>query len=438
MQNDQVRPWVNRYEANVFTPEFWDANASNSRESVFPRDPGNQGVTQGWADAAFDDSKWATMRIPGTWTSQGHRHSGVFWFRRSVQIPRDWAGKELILNLGGADKQDITYFNGQQVGATGKDLEEQHWNAGRHYRIPGHLVTAGRAVIASRVYSFCFDGGLIGPAQNMSLALADAPEKSIPLAGDWPFAIERDFGFITPPAPIPGPGIPNTPYMLFDNMIAPLVPYALRGGIWYQGESNTGAPQQYQRLMNDLVCDWRHAFGLGDFPFLITQLANFNDSKEWAYLREAQLKSLATPNTGMAVIIDIGHPTNIHPTNKRDVGKRLSLWALAQTYGKHVACSGPLYADMTIEGAAIRCHFRHVAGGLKASDGEALRHFLIAGEDRKFVPADVVIDGDSLLVSSPKVSKPIAVRYAWANNPEKINFYNAAGLPASPFRTDTW
>ena len=437
VQNPQVNSWVARYEANCHSPEFWDPQAALHRQNALPADPGNDGLKQGWANLAFDDSSWKDMELPGAWTARGHRHSGIFWFRRVVDVPRAWAGKDLLLSLGAADKHDITYFNGQQVGATGTGFEEFHWNIVRTYRIPGHLVKEGKNIIASRVYSFAYDGGLIGPAHIMTLSLPDSSDKPIPLPGSWKYAVEHNFGLVVPPRANPGPGVPNSPYILYDNMIAPLLPYALRGAIWYQGESNASEAHKYHRLMLDLIRDWRHAWGQGDFPFLFTQLANYNATVPWPLLREAQLQTLAEPHTGMAVTIDIGDAADIHPKNKLDVGRRLAAWALSQTYHQHLAYSGPLYAGMTIEGARIRIHFNHVTGGLQAKGGPLAR-FLIAGEDRQFIPADATIDGNTILVSSHKVTYPIAVRYAWENNPEGCNLYNAANLPASPFRTDTW
>lgn len=427
------------YESYVFTPEFWDkADGKGKAEaSSLPADPGNEGQRKGWPSERFDDSSWDRMSLPATWTSKGHKFSGVFWFRKTIQVPKSWAGKDLVLNLGAVDKQDISYFNGKKVGATGKGFDESVWNLCRSYKIPGKLVKAGRNVIAVRAYSFLFDGGLIGPAPKMNVALDGSSEKPLSIAGDWSFAIERNFGLITPPPVRSGPGVPNTPSMLYNNMIAPLIPYAIRGAIWYQGESNSVRPSEYERILKDLVRDWRFAWGQGDFPFYAVQLANYNAGsiEDWPPIREAQLKLLSEPNTGLAVAIDIGEGGDVHPKNKREVGRRLALWALSDVFGKPGAKSGPLYKSMIVEGPAIRLRFDHVCGGLVAK-GKALNCFVIAGADRKFVPAKAVIDGESILVSSPEVKEPHAVRYAWHCNPEGANLYNKAGLPASPFRTD--
>ncbi len=226
-------------------------------------------------------------------------------------------------------------------------------------------------------------------------------------------------------------------------MIAPLIPYGISGAIWYQGESNASRAYQYRKLFGRMIQNWRKDWGQSKFPFLFVQLANFMAVKpepsesDWAELREAQLMTLALPNTGMAVIIDIGDANDIHPKNKQDVGKRLALWALARTYGKELVYSGPIYKSMEIEGEKIILHFDHVGGGLVARPNEPLKGFAIAGAERKFVWADAKIDGDSVVVSSSEVSEPVAVRYAWADNPV-CNLYNKEGLPASPFRTDDW
>ena len=245
-----------------------------------------------------------------------------------------------------------------------------------------------------------------------------------------------------PGAPF-GPGHPHSPAGLYNAMIAPLIPYGLGGAIWYQGESNASRAYQYRKLFPAMIKNWHNDWGQGDFPFLFVQLANFMAidpepaESMWAELREAQSMTLDLPNTGMAVIIDIGEAKDIHPKNKQDVGKRLALWALARSYGKELVYSGPIYKSMKIENDKVILYFDHVGGGLVAALDEPLKGFAIAGADRKFVWADAKIDGDNIVVSSGEVSAPVTVRYAWADNPV-CNLYNEEGLPASPFRTDSW
>ncbi len=245
-----------------------------------------------------------------------------------------------------------------------------------------------------------------------------------------------------PRAPI-APDHPHRASSLYNGMIAPLVPYAFQGAIWYQGESNAGRAYQYRTLFPVMIQDWRQAWGGRAFPFYFVQLANFtarvedaNQGSEWAELREAQTMTLGLENTGMAVIIDIGEAEDIHPKNKQDVGKRLALNALVKTYGKEIPFSGPMYRAMTVEGNTIKLEFDHVQDGLVARGG-ALKGFAIAGADQKFVWADARIEGGMVIVSAAGVDAPVAVRYGWANNPE-CTLYNSAGLPGSPFRTDDW
>jgi sialate O-acetylesterase len=248
---------------------------------------------------------------------------------------------------------------------------------------------------------------------------------------------------VKPPALPEGLGNHQSPYMLNDNMIQPLIPYAIRGAAWYQGESNGAISREYGWMLRALIRDWRRAWGQGDFTFLTVQLANYlpplpyQANSTWATVREGQLASLQEANTGLAVAIDIGESHDIHPRNKQDVGLRLAQWALARTYGRPLVPSGPLYRDHLIAGDRIRLRFDHTGGGLVARGGD-LKTFVIAGADGKFVPAAAEIDGDAVWVRSPDVPEPVAVRYAWADNPDGCNLYNQEGLPASPFRTDAW
>jgi len=245
------------------------------------------------------------------------------------------------------------------------------------------------------------------------------------------------------PRPPVGPDHQHRTAGLYNGMIAPLTPYAIKGAIWYQGESNASRAYQYRKLFPAMIRNWRADWGQGFFPFLFVQLANWAPGGDrpmddyWAELREAQLMTLRLPNTGMAVSIDIGDPGNIHPKNKQEVGRRLALGAKKIAYGKNVAYSGPIFRSMTVERDKIRLRFRHVYGGLVAQGGGSLKGFTIAGADRKFVEAVAKIDGNMIVVHSDQVPNPVAVRYAWAINPV-CNLYNKADLPASPFRTDDW
>jgi sialate O-acetylesterase len=233
----------------------------------------------------------------------------------------------------------------------------------------------------------------------------------------------------------PGPGHQNTPAGLYNAMIAPLTPYALRGVIWYQGESNASEAHawRYRRLFGGMIEDWRKQWGEGDIPFLFVQLANYKSNQWWPVLRESQTETLRLRNTGMAVAIDVGESKDIHPKNKQDVGLRLALAARHIAYHEALEYSGPIYRQVTSEGNQLRVWFDH-ADGMQAKGGGAINGFAIAGADGNFVPADVRVDGDTVVVWSAQVPQPAAVRYAWADDPV-CNLVNQAGLPASPFRT---
>jgi sialate O-acetylesterase len=415
----------------------YDQAVANSRVS----DPGNEAYAKGWADPATDIAEWETMVVPGAWEQHGLPIEGAVWFRREVEIPAAWAGRELMLFLGAIDDFDVTYFNNVQVGTIGAETPN-HWSTPRQYRIPGSLTKAGRAVIAVRVFDNFGAGGFTGKPDDLRLASA-APNQGEPiaLAGDWRYRIEHRIEPVKlPPRPQSQSWMPTG---LYNAMIHPLIPYAIRGVIWYQGESNAGNAVEYRTLFPAMITAWRQAWGQGDFPFLFVQLANFMAraprpvTTPWALLREAQTMTLALPNTGMAVAIDIGDADNIHPRNKQDVGLRLALPARAMVYGeKDLAYAGPTYEAMTVQDGRIHLSFKHLGDGLTARDGE-LKGFAIAGEDRQFVWAEATIEGDQVVVSSDAVPAPVAVRYAWGNNPE-ATLYNRAGLPAVPFRTDTW
>jgi len=444
-----LKPVLERFDAELkdlprLQSEYERARVEWERQYV-TQDPGNRGEAMGYADPAREFADWKRMRVPQAWESAGLDVDGSVWFRREVNVPAAWAGRDLTLELGAIDDFDTTYFDGVRVGSTGEETPNS-WTVPRRYHVPGSLVRAGRNVIAVRVFDRVGGGGFVGG--EMWLAPEGATRsEAVPLDGDWFYKEEltvpsRQIDYSRQPQ-APGPANQNNPTVLYNAMLAPLLPYAIRGAIWYQGEANAGRAYQYRTLFPTMIRDWRARWGEGDFPFYFVQLANWKARKtdsiysEWAELREAQSMTLkSVSHTGMAVTIDIGNPDDIHPRDKLDVGLRLARWALADTYGQKVEESGPLYESSKVEGDKMRVRFTHAAG-LKTRDGAAPTGFFVAGDDRKFVPAEARIEGNAVVVRSKDVPHPTAVRYAWADNPSG-NLYNADGLPASPFRTDDW
>lgn len=404
--------------------------------SVQSRDKGYKGKVANFALTDYNDSSWKTLNAPQMWDEQDKELSkfdGLVWYRKTINIPEKWAGKDLKLNLGLVDDIDVTFFNGEIIGTT------QSCDIERFYTVPGRLVKAGQAVITMRILDTGGLGGINGKSEQLTLSLSD--KQKVTLAGDWKYEKSASLNEL-PATPVYSKNNPNRPTVLYNAMINGLVPYAFQGAIWYQGESNESRAYQYREVFPLMINDWRKQWNK-NFPFYFVQLANFMaTSKEpeesnWAELREAQTKTLNLGNTGMAVIIDIGDATDIHPKNKQEVGRRLALAARAQTYGEKIAYSGPMYDSYKIEGQQIRIAFKLTDGGLKTNDGQALKGFAIAGLDHKFHWADAKIEGNEVVVSCNDVDFPIAVRYAWSNNPI-CNLFNGAGLPASPFRTDDW
>jgi sialate O-acetylesterase len=392
----------------------------------------------GWTGTGHDDDAWSTMPLPAAWSRAGlGKFDGIIRFRKTIELPASWDGRPAVLDLGPIDDRDDVWVNGAHVGGT---REAGRWNVPRQYDVPPGVLRTGANVLAVRVLDTGGLGGLNGRPEQLALTPAgESGLEPISLSGEWRYLVGTAASKLPPLPSTVGLG-PNTPTVLFNGMIAPLVSFGMRGIIWYQGESNRLRPTQYRHLFPALIGQWRAAWGLGDLPFYFVQIAPFrygNDRGEAAELREAQLMALGTPHTGMVVTTDIGNPRDIHPRNKQEVGRRLALWALAETYGQpNLVCSGPLYRSMAVEGRSIRIAFDHVAGGLVCG-GAALTHFQIAGQDRRFLEAAARIDGDSVVVSSPDVPEPVAVRFAWEAAPEP-NLFNADGLPASPFRTDNW
>lgn len=444
----ELEPILDRYQENLKDlPQRQQAFEQRLADWIHKNlyeDTGNKGEGLGYAALETNTSDWQNMNLPQFFETAGIKMDGSIWFRKEVDIPQAWVGKQLELNLSSIDDFDTTYFNGTKVGSIGVETPNSYM-VPRRYKVPAELVKAGRNVIAVRVFDSAGEGGF-GSAGKMMLSPVGGTEaEAIALAGAWRYKIEAE---LAPKSPdwgsrpeAPGPTNQNSPSVLYNAMIAPIVPLTIRGAIWYQGESNAGRAYQYRTLFPLMIRNWRTAWNEGDFPFYFVQLANWQPiqdqpgDSEWAELREAQTMTLKQPQTGMAVIIDIGDTNDIHPRNKTDVGHRLALWALANTYGQKVEYSSPMFSSMSVEGDKVRVKFIHTAGGLKTSDGAAPKAFAIAGEDHKFAWAEAKIEGESVVLWSKDVAKPVAVRYAWADNPV-TNLFNKIDLPAAPFRTD--
>ncbi len=396
-------------------------------------DVGSQ--SNSWAAAELDDSGWKTVQIPGGFPELGVADvPSLCWFRKEFTLPDPLPAGQATLCLGSIEKMDTAHLNGQWVGASS-------WVENpRLYVIKNGVLKPGRNVLAVRVFKLKPQGGFLSKPDALRLVLGD--QSVIPLAGEWKGRLSVD---ARPPHPLPltFENYPTMPAILYEGMIQPVAPLAITGAIWYQGEANAERAHQYQTLLPAMIGDWRKLFGQGDFPFYIVSLPAFMHRRDqpgddtWAELREAQaLTARNVKNSGLAVTIDTGDPDNIHPKDKKVVGERLALCALAQEYGKKISDAGPTFTSVEHLPGALKLHFSHTDGGLVVK-GDKLEEFAVAGKDRQWHWANAKVEGDSVVVSSPMVSDPQAARYAWQANPA-ATLYNGAGLPAVPFLTDTW
>ena len=394
------------------------------------------GTKSNWAALQLDDSTWKTVQIPGGFSELGVPDTpAVAWFRKEIVLPDPLPAGRSMLYLGVIERMDTAYINGKEVG--GSSWVENP----RAYPIGDGLLKPGRNVIAIRVLKTMPDGGLMSKPEDLHIVLGD--KSSIPLAGEWKGQLAVDAG---PPhsLPLTYENWPVMPTVLYEGMLAPVAPFSIAGSIWYQGEQNSPRGYQYRKILPAMIADGRKLFAQGDFPFYIVSLPAFKphsatpvDGDEWTETRESQaLTAASVPNSCLAVTIDTGDTDNIHSKEKKPVGDRLGLCALANYYGEKIVYSGPTLTSVERLPGSIRLHFAHTDGGLMVK-GSKLEEFVIAGEDRKWVWADAHIEDDTVVVSSPSVPSPKEVRYAWQSNPA-ATLFNGAGLPAGPFRTDTW
>lgn len=384
-----------------------------------------------WFENSYQPKGWHTINIPGYWEDQGIRNlDGVVWYRKDIELPESMTNTQAKLFLGRIVDADFVYVNGKEVG----NITYQY--PPRRYVIPSGILKPGKNTIVIRVINNSGKGGFV-PDKPYFL---QANNQEIDLKGTWQYKVGEVY------EPVKGSGnsgfsAQNQPTTLYNAMTAPLVNQKIKGILWYQGESNSGNPKPYNKLLPALITDWRIKWNDVNLPFLFVQLANFMEvdylptESSWAELRFAQFKSLSVPNTAMAVSIDLGEWNDIHPLRKKEVGERLALGAFKLAYNENIVHSGPLYKSQKIQGNKIILSFDSVGGGLISNDGEELRRFEIAGTDGKFVWASAKITGNTIEVWNEKIENPVNVRYAWSDNPLDANLYNKEGLPASPFQT---
>jgi len=419
-QNDE-------YVSNV---KSLDRKRWNIWNSVLSKQDAGLNETKQWFEVDYDDSSWnKTDLFDNYWGNDGlNPVNGSFWFRKTFEVPESKEGKTAVLRLGSIVDADSVYINGIFVGTTSYRYPP------RIYQIPEGLLKKGENQITIRLFSY----------SGYPEFVKDKPYKivfddtEINLEGEWKYKSG------TPMPSLQGETFFHyKPVGLYNGMIAPLLNYKIKGVLWYQGESNTGRYNEYQSLLSTLIGDWRYRWNQSDLPFFIVQLANFMQAykypteSNWAALRDAQLQvSQTVSNTGLAVTIDLGEWNDIHPLNKKEVGRRLSLLVQNMVYkDESVVSNGPVYKSMTIEGNKIILSFEEETNNLQPV--EELKGFAIAGKDEKFVWAKAIINNNKVIVWNDDVLNPVIVRYAWADNPEGANLRNKEGLPASPFQTNT-
>lgn len=424
-----IESWISQGNLKEFPASVVDFEALDSLK-YYDKD---QGMPY-WTRHDFDDKDWNTTFIPATWREQGIKNRGVVYYRKTIDIPSQKEGRQGKLYLGNLTDSDSVFINGKFIGSTSYQYPP------RKYNIPSGVLQSGENTIVVRLRANNGNGEFVADKEYK----LQVDDFTVYLTGEWKYKIGIDLNKISQfrskisNSRSAGSG-------LFNGMIYPLRDYALKGVIWYQGETNAGNPQPYERLLELLVSDWRELLNNRQLPFLFVQLPNFMQKREqptdsgWARIRDAQFKiSKKVPNTFLATTYDTGEWNDIHPLNKKDIAKRLMLGARSVVYKEKLISSGPVYDSFKIINDKIEISFEENGSKLKVKNNELLKHFAIAGEDKKFVWANAVIKGDRIVVSHPDIKQPKAVRYAWSDNPEDANLINQEGLLASPFRTDDW
>ena len=432
-QSDEFRGMIGTMKSGSDIKKLGEEKKDELTKKIVALQGSMTGDETQYASTGLDDAHWEKMKLPGQWEQAGmglEDLDGIVWFRKVIDISAAEAGQAAVLDVGKIDDADETYVNGVKVGAT------TNYTTHRQYMIPAGVLKAGRNVIAVRVEDTGGNGGIYGEPGELKCTIG---VREISLAGDWSFRVAR---IVMNTAMGPN----SAPTLLFNAMINPLIPYTIRGAIWYQGEANAGRAYQYRKAFPLMITDWRQHWKEGDFPFYFVQLASWNADNgnsqrgsTWAELREAQAMTLSLPNTGMAVTTDIGNSIDIHPKDKQDVGKRLAFIALNNLYGQTMEYSGPVYQSMQVDGQKVILHFSHTGSGLSTPDKYGyLRGFEVAGSDHVWHYAKAGIQGDKVVVWSDVVTSPVAVRYGWMDDALEDNLFNKEGLPAPPFRTDEW
>ncbi|MFC0780822.1 sialate O-acetylesterase [Flavobacterium sp. HJSW_4] len=376
----------------------------------------------------FQDKNWPEIKVPSLWENQQIGNiDGIVWMRKTIVLTAEQAKKQAVLHLAKVDDEDKTYVNGVEVGTNNL------WDAKRIYQIPANVLKEGANVIAVRITDYSGGGGIYGDPEDLKI---DFKDSKLPLEGLWKFNVIKVRIEVSPN---------SYPSLLYNAMVNPLVPYAMQGVLWYQGEANVWRAKQYKKAFPLMINDWRTKFKQGNFPFYFVQLSTFDEfggnsqkGSRWAELREAQSETLKLPNTGMVVTTDIGNAKDIHPTNKQDIGLRLAAIAMNDIYGKKQVHSGPTYKSQEIKGNQIILTFDNIGSGLSTPNNDELKGFEIAGSDKVFHSAKAIIKDNKIIVSSDQVQNPVAVHYGWADDDTAINLFNKEKFPASPFRTDNW
>ncbi len=409
---------------------------------IFKQDPGFNDDGSLSSSEFFTEGKWNEIKVPGYWEDLGlEDYDGTVWYRKQFEIPDAFRNNDLQIDLGWIDDYNFAFFNGEKLGQT------YYKGSERRYTIPKEKVKKWVNEILICVYDKGGKGGFWGPRKSHLKIKDDDSGLNLDIQGLWKFKVGSTKANIELNLTKTNkqPQKRALPTFLYNAMIASLTEYAIKGAVWFQGESNAGNGAEYAKLLPAMIEGWRDKWNQGNFPFLIVQLANYGNpdttpgQSNWSELHEAQLKTLKVPNTGLAVTVDLGDAMDIHPKNKQDVGHRLMLSAMKVAYGKSVVSSGPIYKSMEVIDGRVVISFTNVGSGLLSkSKFGYLNEFAIASKDKKFVWAKAFIQDNKVVVYCDDVPKPIAVRYAWSGNPDEANLYNMEGLPASPFRTDIW